>query len=422
MTMQPHDSEQISAEAVAMLARVIEVGSDSDALFGRILDLVVESTQADSGFVIFTGEDGEMRFRSGHNITEAQAGPGNPELSYGAVRRVLKSGLPYVAGPAQTGRGTSLSVRALSIRWLLCFPIPHEGRTVGVVYLDQRGDGPGFTDSHLKLMQQFAARIGHLVTDSASARASVSATRTKDNSLQKSLTKLREKHMFEGLVGPSAAMQQVFTQLRAAAANAEPLLIIGESGTGRRASAAAVHRHGRRGGEIAVGGQAPSQGTWVVTGPIHAPPGVRLIVTTDDPGLDMDALRITLPPLRDRVDDLPHLAEHFLGAGAPALGDGVLDSLLSYRWPGNVRELEQEMARLKAGGRAAIGVDDLPLWIREQRSFTTSGLLGDRMKAFERMQIVEALQSRGQDVAAAASALGISAAELRARIKALGIE
>jgi two-component system nitrogen regulation response regulator GlnG len=61
---------------------------------------------------------------------------------------------------------------------------------------------------------------------------------------------------------------------------------------------------------------------------------------------------ITVPPLRDRVDDIPLLAEHFLaraerdGAAPRRLGSSAVDSVRAYTWPGNVRQLENVVRRL----------------------------------------------------------------------------
>lgn len=376
------------ADALAMLARVIEVGSDPDALFTRFLDLVVEATAADTGFVIFSDEQGEMRFRSGHNITADKANAKNPELSYGAVKRVLKTGLPFVAGPSQTSRAGTGSVQALRIRWILCVPIPHEGRVAGVVYLDQRGKGPGFTETHLKLLRQFSGRIGQVMMDTV--RRGPAGTEP----VQRSLTKLRGQHAFEGMIGPSAPMQQVFARLRAAAAGDGPLVIWGETGTGRHTAAAAVERLADRPRSIVVSLQPPDGGE-----------------------------AVELPPLRRRPDDLPHLLEHFLAAAGsrpPRLEEGVMDALLSYGWPGNVAELEAEARRMAARGRDRITLEDLPAWIRG--SGPSEGALADRVGAYERAQIVEELRLRGRDVEATAKALGLSTRALRKRMKELKID
>ncbi|HLU67076.1 MAG TPA: sigma 54-interacting transcriptional regulator [Kofleriaceae bacterium] len=66
----------------------------------------------------------------------------------------------------------------------------------------------------------------------------------------------------------------------------------------------------------------------------------------------INVLKVVVPPLRDRIADLPLLVEHFLhkhhhGSGAPPrLSDDAMAALAAYRWPGNIRELENEIERL----------------------------------------------------------------------------
>jgi two-component system, NtrC family, response regulator HupR/HoxA len=71
----------------------------------------------------------------------------------------------------------------------------------------------------------------------------------------------------------------------------------------------------------------------------------------------VNVLKVTLPPLRERVADIPVLAEHFLrkhwkvpagraGAEPPRLADATLDAMVRYHWPGNIRELENEVERM----------------------------------------------------------------------------
>ena len=68
----------------------------------------------------------------------------------------------------------------------------------------------------------------------------------------------------------------------------------------------------------------------------------------------LNVVPIRLPPLRERVEDIPPLARHFLdraredGLPAKTLDQSALDRLKAHRWPGNVRELENLMRRLAA--------------------------------------------------------------------------
>jgi two-component system response regulator AtoC len=87
----------------------------------------------------------------------------------------------------------------------------------------------------------------------------------------------------------------------------------------------------------------------------------------------LNVLRVAVPPLRERREDIPLLVDHFLAHFREALGrplraiaDDALDALVRYRWPGNVRELENVMERaaiLCTGER--IGLSDLPASVVE---------------------------------------------------------
>jgi DNA-binding NtrC family response regulator len=84
---------------------------------------------------------------------------------------------------------------------------------------------------------------------------------------------------------------------------------------------------------------------------------------------------LTVPPLRERRDDIPDLARHFLahfvgraGTAAVDFGPEALAALAEYHWPGNVRELENVIERIAVTTpRAIIEIDDLPLEIRLRR-------------------------------------------------------
>jgi transcriptional regulator with PAS, ATPase and Fis domain len=82
----------------------------------------------------------------------------------------------------------------------------------------------------------------------------------------------------------------------------------------------------------------------------------------------LNVIRIELPPLRERSEDIPILVEHFIQKFAAqakrnvtGIDGGALAALMSHRWPGNVRELEHVIERAVLMGKSAtIGTDDLP--------------------------------------------------------------
>ena len=85
----------------------------------------------------------------------------------------------------------------------------------------------------------------------------------------------------------------------------------------------------------------------------------------------INVLKIVVPPLRDRIEDLPVLTEHFLhkhnhtGTGkTPRLAADAMSALSAYRWPGNIRELENEIERLMVLGADEV---ELPASLLSQR-------------------------------------------------------
>ena len=147
----------------------------------------------------------------------------------------------------------------------------------------------------------------------------------------------------------------------------------------------------------------------------------------------LNVFSIELPPLRDRKEDIPLLAAHFLEKmDKPAkLSPESLQLLTAYAWPGNVRELQNTLER------AAVLADDgiiTPVLLPAQITGTaTEGLtqgpeatlprsIDERMDEVERGLIIEALSRSGGVQVKAAEILGINQRSLWHRIKKLGID
>jgi DNA-binding NtrC family response regulator len=227
----------------------------------------------------------------------------------------------------------------------------------------------------------------------------------------------------EAFIGSSPAMQSVFKQIALVATSNVPVLITGESGTGKDLVAQAIHRHSRRrdapflptclaalspglieselfghvrgaftGAELARQGllELADGGTVFLDeiGDVPLPVQVKLLraieqhevtpvgdararrtdfrvlAATNRPleGLvargefredlfyRLGVFHIHVPPLRERAEDIPQLAQAFLRTAvadgqAPGLSEGALRELSSRRWPGNVRELRNAVER-----------------------------------------------------------------------------
>jgi len=146
----------------------------------------------------------------------------------------------------------------------------------------------------------------------------------------------------------------------------------------------------------------------------------------------LNTVEIRLPPLRDRREDIPPLARHFLerksahyGKKPEGFEPDAMRALLDYGWPGNVRELEHtvERAVLLAAG-PGVGVADLNLGPPAGAVATNSGeatLEDMELDEAERYLIRKALDRHDGNVSQAASSLGLSRSALYRRLQRYGL-
>jgi DNA-binding NtrC family response regulator len=140
----------------------------------------------------------------------------------------------------------------------------------------------------------------------------------------------------------------------------------------------------------------------------------------------LSVVHLVVPPLRERTDDIPQLANHFLRLVADRLsrklklGDDAIQVLQRYSWPGNVRELEnviERVAVLKTD--ASIGCDDFHFL---KASTDDSDLNLNELSLVEREKIIEILRESRGNKTEAARRLGIERKSLYRKAKRLGID
>ena len=306
-----------------------------------------------------------------------------------------------------------------------------------------------------------------------------------------------------GLLGRSAEMYGLRAAIRDAAGCRFPVLIGGETGTGKELVARALHRLSRRSGgpfcavncaaltdelfEAELFGYARG----AFTGAVTQRPGlfeeahrgtlfldevgelspraqakllravqegevrrlgenstrrvdVRLVAATNlelaaevaagrfrqDLLFRLAVIKIQVPPLRERRDDIGLLACHFWRQvqthipGRAVLGPGVLETLVAYDWPGNVRELENVVAALsvRAPGRGHVSVEALPRELTGRSpSSPASMTLAQAREASERECVRAAMARAAGRPGVAARELGISRQGLAKLMKRLGL-
>ncbi len=381
-----------------------------------------------------------------------------------------------------------------------------EGRYVGAFVARVKGEGK-YNDEHVRawaLLNEPAAIA------LANHRQYREVTRLKDllvddkqylqNELRKSFT--------EKLVGADFGLREVMDKVRRVAPLSSPVLLIGETGTGKEVIANAIHdlspksdgplikvncgaipetlvdselfghEKGAFTGAIAQKRgrfERANGGTIFLDEVSELPPGVqvrllrvlqekeiervggtrpikvdvRIVSATNrdlEAMLDTGQFRedlyfrvsvfpISVPPLRERKNDIPALVHHFIAKKAremvlpalPALAPGEIDRLLTYDWPGNVRELENavERAIILSDGKyvtfGSIAGGAQPLVDRRLHGSRET----DRLDELEARHIEAVLKKAGGKVSgkgSAAELLGINSNTLRHRMRKLGVK
>jgi DNA-binding NtrC family response regulator len=307
-----------------------------------------------------------------------------------------------------------------------------------------------------------------------------------------------------GLVGRSGGMLAVYKQIALACASDAPVLVTGETGTGKELVARAIHRHGPRSSRPFVpvncgalpeglleselfghvrgaftGAVADKKGLFEEArggtifldeiGEMSPPLQVRLLRTIElgevrpvggtrvtsvdarvvaathrdleraaregtfrqDLFYRLHVFSIRIPPLRERREDVPLLAAHFLagfasrGRGAASLTPAALGALAAYDWPGNVRELENTLERVAVEARGgAIDVADLPPAFRERKASLEEPLFAGlpSLEEMEKRYLRHVLSAVRGNRSRAAEVLGIDRRTLYRMAERFGID
>ena len=334
------------------------------------------------------------------------------------------------------------------------------------------------------------------IRDGAGEMAGIIASYRDQTRLFELEKRLGETQQFAGIIGRDNKMLQVFELIRAVADSPAPVLIMGETGTGKELVAAAIHNESLRaaGPFVAVNCGALPEGTLeselfghvrgAFTGAIRDKKGrfeladggtifldevgelplstqvkllrvlqegtfervggektlkvnVRVISATnrdlkelvekgkfrEDLYYRLCVVPITLPPLRERRNDIPLLARHFLKRFALEAGREVflseeaLAAMMDYRWPGNVRQLQNaiQYALIKCRGKY-IGPEHLPPEIAESEKkaerLSPAAKRPGRKPKLDREKVLWALTAAGGNKARAARLLGVGRATL----------
>jgi transcriptional regulator with GAF, ATPase, and Fis domain len=232
---------------------------------GRLLALLVDATReltgARRGFVILRGAGGRR-----YEVVRAEgaAGPDDPftELSRSVVEQVMDGGRSVVAESAfeDPRFRSNRSVSALGLRSILCIPIRVGGRTRGALYLDHPERPSLFRREDVHWLRAFADQAALILAERHQRRRIEALNSRLRRLLRRSTRELdrtraaletataAEVDRFQRMVGRSVALREVWRLVERIAPQAQPVLVLGETGTGKELVARALHSLGPRRG------------------------------------------------------------------------------------------------------------------------------------------------------------------------------
>ena len=325
----------------------------------------------------------------------------------------------------------------------------------------------------------------------------------KDTQIEAFRRELRSEDEFHGILGSSALLQKVFDLITNAAQSDAPVIIFGESGSGKELVARAIHETGIRRQKPYVkvncaalteslleselfghvkgaftgayrsreGRFEAAQGGCIFLDEIGDLPlstqvkllrvleekiiervgdnrpiriDVRIITATnrdlkklvqqgafrEDLFYRINVIPIFVPPLRERVGDIPLLAESFFRRNRlksqkniRGISNAAMEQLLTYRWPGNVRELKSAIEyAFVTCQESTIQPYHFPPAIHQTQSFVMNNKIKPlSRKEIKKKELIDALESAGGNQSRAAVILGISRVTVWNRMKKYGI-
>jgi Nif-specific regulatory protein len=389
------------------------------------------------------------------------------------------------------------SIADMKVASLICAPILFDDKVLGLLHLYRTsGHGP-LNNDDLEFTLAIARQLGIVWH-----RLARSASLTAEN------RSLRDQLRIESeIVGTSAPLQQIESQIARVAETKATVLVRGESGSGKELVARAIHQNSPRRagpfvclncaaltetlleselfghekgaftgatermmgkfesadngtifldeiGEMApgtqakflrvleghpferVGGNAPIKVDVRVVAATNRPleEAVRAGAFRRDLFYRLQVVQLDVPPLRDRIDDVPLLAEHFLkrfvretGRKIKGFTPAALDKLAGHRWPGNVRELKNVIERAVALGTGP-HLDAADIWLAELDlgapvlgASAAAPYKPESLDDMEKRHILETLKHTEWNKSKAAAILNIERSTLDRKIEKYGL-
>ncbi len=481
--------------ALLKISRVVHAIRHLEELQVQLLDLIFEVVPAGRGAILLA-EGGAQEFSSLYARTRQAGQPQLVRISRTIACQVMKENVAILGSDVPGGKLSDVESLAVSdVRSLLCVPLTVFQRVIGCIYLDSTQANNRFQEDHLQLMAAIAA-ISAVALDNArrlqwleQENQRLTTEISQEQSLVGEGARMKEIYQFLAKVAPTDSTVLIegesgtgkelaaralhrnggragkpFVAINCAAIP-ESLLESDLFGHERGAfTGAATLKKGRL--EVADGGVvfldeigelAPALQVKLLrvlqereferVGGIHPIKiDIRLIAATNrdlseavrkgefrqDLYYRLAVVKLTMPALRERKEDIPMLTRHFVQkyakrckVKAKPVSREAMAALVSYDWPGNVRELENAIERaLVMGSWEMVLLEDLPDALLEQPAAVdmTEGKYHANVKELKKQMIVDAVEQTRGNYVEAAGILGVHPNYLHRLIRNLGLK
>jgi transcriptional regulator with GAF, ATPase, and Fis domain len=235
---------------------------DIQRLLNLIMDAAVEIGGAERGFLILLEEAGPLQIAAARNIAQEDLQRPEFRFSRSIAQHAIETGEAVRADDAQADARfqSSESVKDLRLRSVFCVPFRAKGRIIGALYLDHPFRKDVFRPSIQRMLEGLCDQAAIALSNARLHRERLERQRALEGSnrrlnheiahLQESLDEERKTwaltHAYEGIITRAPAMRRVLQLLDQVTESDVPILIQGETGTGKELVAKALHANGPR--------------------------------------------------------------------------------------------------------------------------------------------------------------------------------
>ena len=237
--------------ALIELGRRLATLTEPAAVLGAVLHDAVRLTGADRGFVVLADdceEEGSLRFAAAENLDRSAVDEPSLEVSRSLIRQVARTGrIERVAlADLPDSHPASRSLGVLGVRAVACVPLSGSEAVLGVMYLDARERRSLLGTGRLPLLELLAAQAAIAVENARAHRDAARALERAEETIRRHHDESERRTGYEEIVGESAAMQGVYARLDRIIPTTEPVIVQGETGTGKELVARLIHSRGPR--------------------------------------------------------------------------------------------------------------------------------------------------------------------------------